>query len=739
MLDHALAYLKQGLPVFPVRPGPKKQPLIKWKVLQERLPTEAEVREWWGRWPDANIGMATGALSNRLVLDVDPRHGGVETWNVLQEEFGPLPQDTYRVRTGGGGLHYHFKMPPSRVPSTQASLGPGIDVRATGGYAMLPPSVHESGKVYREEGAEGTTPSFYPVPSWFFTVLERVKQQKRQREQPAPGLIAKDPMAWVTSGLKTATGHGKRRGTALELAGALLLQGKTATQVKEKMASWWDLCEQPPGDPFPLEELHTLVDDLAVRERGKREALGPSGHDHSDVGSLTERENALRFAEVAESDLRYIEGLGWAFWDDQRWATNAQNGKSGLERALNLVSQWVQRQETYACMKASDDRDRVRIKQWTSKLHSRKHMENVLHLGRSTPLLYRTVDQFDSDPWTLNVRNGLLDLRSETFRLRGRTRESNVTKRSPVPYEPTATCPRWDRFMLEIMAGNTEMVRYLQRVLGYSLTGDMREQVFFILYGTGANGKSVFLETVRAVLGDYVGEAHPGAVVKRRDVGPGNELAALRGLRLVSISEWEEGAWIDEPRVKALTGGDPLTVRHLYQQPFTFTPTFKLFVRSNHKLRVKGTDHGWWRRVQQIPFTVRFEGVTADKTLGTTLLSEGRGILRWLVEGCLMWQREGLRPPTMVVEATRAYREGQDVLGQFLGDRTRGDREASVPRATLYQVYRAWCKDTGERELSGRAFCEAMRERQYEDRRLHGVDHWMRLALSGHDSEATPF
>ncbi len=200
---------------------------------------------------------------------------------------------------------------------------------------------------------------------------------------------------------------------------------------------------------------------------------------------------------------------------------------------------------------------------------------------------------------------------------------------------------------------------------------------------------------------------------------------------MVSISEWEESSWIDEPRVKALTGGDPLTVRHLYQSPFTFHPTFKLFVRSNHKLKVKGTDHGWWRRVQQIPFTVRFEGATADKTLGATLLAEGRGILRWLVEGCLMWQREGLRPPSKVIEATRAYRESQDVLASFVGDATtRQDPLAKVKRSTLYAAYKTWCGDNGEYPMSGRRFNEAMRERGLEERKMaDGHLYWLGLTV----------
>jgi len=255
---------------------------------------------------------------------------------------------------------------------------------------------------------------------------------------------------------------------------------------------------------------------------------------------------------------------------------------------------------------------------------------------------------------------------------------------------------------------------YVQRAVGYTLTGRTDEQCLFFCYGTGANGKSVFEETLGRLLGEYGTATRTETIMARGSGGIPNDIAALRGARYVSINETADGQRINEPLVKDMTGGDTMSARFMRQEFFTFRPTFKLWIRGNHKPVITGTDYGIWRRIHLVPFTVTIPEAERDPALLDKLRLELPGILRWAVEGCLAWQREGLRPPIVVTHATAQYRREMDVLGTFLEDRCTVRPHGQVSAKSLYRAYRDWCDGAGEHPVNQRRFGIALQERGIE-------------------------
>jgi len=301
-----------------------------------------------------------------------------------------------------------------------------------------------------------------------------------------------------------------------------------------------------------------------------------------------------------------------------------------------------------------------------------------------------------------------------------------------VIYDPAASCPLWDTFLSRTMGGNANLISFLQRAAGYTLTGDVREQCLFFLHGTGANGKSTYLEVLRALLGDYAKQADFSTFIVRTSDGVRNDLADLRGARLVTATEVDAGKRFAESLVKQLTGGDTIKARFLFQEFFEFEPTFKLFLAANHKPRIEGTDYAIWRRIRLIPFTVTIPEAERDPDLKRKLLGELPGILRWAVEGCLEWQKRGLKPPEEVLAATEDYRAEMDSLTSFFSESCVIHPESKVLSTVLYDEYVKWCGDSGEEQLPRKQFVARLREKGFGHYRgAGGRYYWYGVTLKG--------
>jgi putative DNA primase/helicase len=420
---------------------------------------------------------------------------------------------------------------------------------------------------------------------------------------------------------------------------------------------------------------------------------------------LTDLGNAERLVDEHGPDLLRVAG-DWLAWDGRRY----DRDETGA-RAMQLQKRAVRGMYTEAAQ-LDDADERKRLAEHAARSESERALRAALNLAASDPAVIADPDTLDADPMLLNVTNGALEL--DTGTLREHRRDDRCTLAAGAPYDPDAKCPRWLAVLGRIFANDAELIDFIRRAFGYMLTGRTDEQILFLLHGNGANGKSVLLAILRALLGDYARNTPASTLLERRNGGDSipNDLARLRGVRAVTAAETGDGRRLDEERVKALTGSDVISARFMRGEWFDFQPVFKLALATNHLPVIRGTDHAMWRRVRLIPFTVTIPDDEQDRTLTGKLLDELPGILTWAVTGCLDWQRHGLQAPDAVMAATASYREESDTLGQFIDDACELHPDATENAAQLYTAYSTWCEINGERfPLTQTAFGRRLTER----------------------------
>lgn len=418
----------------------------------------------------------------------------------------------------------------------------------------------------------------------------------------------------------------------------------------------------------------------------------------------TDVANAARFAREHGADVRWTPERGWLVWDGRRWRPDE------IGQIVALAKQTARRIFNELVAAGSSQREAALFK-WARQSQSADRIRAMLYLAQSDLAVRFT--EFDADPLVLNVANGTLDLR--TGELRPHRREDRLSKIADVEFDPDADFKAWDKFLYRVMNNRIDLIAYLQRAAGYSLTASTAGQCLFFCYGHGANGKTVFLETMHRLLGEYAQNASADLVMMRQKGGIPNDVARLAGARLVTINETADGQRLHEPLVKDMTGGDTMTARFLHREFFDFRPSHKLWIRGNHKPQIRGTDDGIWRRIHLIPFTVQIpeaERIPLDELMAI-LQNEAPGILAWAMRGCLEWQRVHLKPPGAVKEAVRGYREEMDVFGQFMSDCCVLSEGAQSPAKLLYSAYREWCEHAGHEPQSQTRFGLALAERGF--------------------------
>ncbi|MDR0442058.1 MAG: DUF5906 domain-containing protein [Treponema sp.] len=437
---------------------------------------------------------------------------------------------------------------------------------------------------------------------------------------------------------------------------------------------------------------------------------------------FTDSTNAARLIKEHGRDIRYNKAWKkWVVWNGKFWETDDSGAlvhEKGLETVRNIYDEII---------KTDDHRERMDIERYGMLSESVRRRESFVKAAQWVNALNIKSDDLDPDPWLLNVKNGTVNVITGEFT--EHKQENMITKLANVEYDPAADCPLWKQFIREIMGFKADLITFVQAAAGWSLTGDISEQTMFILFGSGANGKSTFLNTIMYLLGDYATSTNTETFMKKTGDQNTNDLARLRGTRFVTTTEAEQGRRLSEPLIKKITGNDPMTARFLYGEFFTFMPTFKIWMATNHKPVIKGTDHGIWRRIKLIPFTTRIEEKKQDKDLELKLRNEASGILNWLLEGAARWKRERLQAPAVVLNATDEYRGEMDVIGNFLKDRCREDFEATIRIRELYKAYSDWCDDNNEHAVSERFFTLRLKEMGYEQGRTAEARFWSGLAL----------
>jgi putative DNA primase/helicase len=437
----------------------------------------------------------------------------------------------------------------------------------------------------------------------------------------------------------------------------------------------------------------------------------------------TDAGNAELLAALFGSKLCYHNTSGrWLIWQQHRFAEDIQNSIIGFAKT---AARWRAR-AVYQLAETEDSKDHYK---WSIRSEHCSRLEAALKLARSEPRISDGGKKWDADPMLLGVQNGVVNL--HTGKLRPGRPSDRMLLHSDIAFTPAALCPRWERFLAEIFNNNLEIIDYVQRAIGYCLTGDTSEQVLFLCYGTGANGKSTFLEVLRYIFGTYAYNLPFSAFeLKARSAIP-NEIAALSGKRFITAIETNESVELNEGRLKALTGSDPITARFLYREFFTFDPTGKFWLAFNHKPRVSDDSPGFWRRVRLIPFTRQFDESKRDSDLLRKLKAEAPGILNWAIAGALSWQKLGLKAPDVIVKASEEYRTDSDPLADFITERCEIGSKAQTTAAALWEEYRKWADTNGDQPLARKAMSQRLEARGFKKGRT-GHDRtrvWIGIAL----------
>jgi putative DNA primase/helicase len=424
--------------------------------------------------------------------------------------------------------------------------------------------------------------------------------------------------------------------------------------------------------------------------------------------------NAQRIVDNYGEDLLYsYVAKRWLYWDGRKWVYDYE-GKVKL-MVDDVVARMPLDKDLY------EDSDAYN-----------KHCSKTRSSASKTAMLKEAEHQMPILPEKLDMHSNLLNTVSGIVNLQNGTmvdhdKEQLMTKITNAEYTTTADCPIWLGFIETIFGGDRELIRYIQKAVGYSLTGSTEEQCVFFMYGEGRNGKSTFLDTIADILGDYATNIQPDSLMVRQSGGGTSDIARLVGSRFVTSMEPGDGMRLNEGLLKQLTGGDKITAAKKYENEFEFRTEFKLWMAMNHKPLIRGTDEGIWRRIHLIPFTVTIPDDKVDRRLKYKLRKEMPAILKWAVDGCLMWRREGLKRPACVEEATREYRASMDTMGAFLSECCeRGPRE--VGAAELFKVYTEWAKENNEYTMTATKFGTEMAKR-FDRKKAHGTMAYVGIGL----------
>lgn len=656
------------------------------------------INMWLAKWPWANWALRTGPETGISVIDIDPRHSGYDSFSQLQQSRGPMP-DTLRSATGGGGRHLFYASNGIKIPSLRGWL-PGVDIRSDGGYVILPEGRHKSGTHYRWLNWE-----------WQPTTLPPdIASMIVNRPGPANGSGISSSDLPDTTTILNGVPEGERDDTLFREACRLRRQlGDDSRRAVEVLILEAARNCQP---PFPPEEALRKVEQAWRQDHSDLMVDWQMGIDKpQEIHPLTDLGNAYRYRDAFGEDLCYVHGWGWLVWTDIGWQNDTQGIAPGLTHQLsNLI--WAEARELEK--QGTDLKTLTLHTNWARRSQSAATMSNALATAKDVQSMRRTVDQFDANDHEICCRNGIVDLRTGEIRPIGK--HDLVTKNTMVDYDPSFRLSEWERFLWESCNGDVDLINYLRCCAGYTLTGSNQEEKLLLISGPPASGKSTFLDGLGAAFGTYAATTSPDTFMwSRNGQQPIVELARMAGVRMISMSEIKEGAGFNENLIKAVTGGERITAKRLYEMPFTYLPRFKLWIGTNHDPAAH--DDALWRRIAKVPFPNALPPERRDPNLKILLRDPekgGRAVLAWAVAGAIEWYQYGLRQPAAVTMATWGYHQDQDQFQQFINECIRQTNGSNTPLQAAFSAYRIWCEQVGIPAKNRPAFSRMMRNRGFQ-------------------------
>lgn len=782
--QNAQDWLAAGLSLIPIAADASKAPATKYLPKEDGKPSwncyrnkhvENEVLCDWLKHP-IGLGIIGGTISGNLVIfDFDEP---MLAQNFLQvaskdRELADIAFNLPQVSTPNDGTHLYLRCTEavggSQKLAYNANHKTRIETKAEGGYVLAPgcpKACHPNKKTYvLMRGNLSAIPVVTPETlEAFYRIAKLFDEQPPPEEQ-----VVREKALPSKNGHKRPGDEFNQRGDLDTLllnhgwqkCGATLnkqlwkrpgknAQGISATSNYADTGLFYVFSTN--AHPFAANRAYTKFATFAMLEHSgiyaqAASALNKLGYgdplpasmpikraskpmddieeeDPDRIYPRTDTGNAERFVRDWKNDVRYCRDIGqWFIWNAGKWEQDI-----GAAAVMRLAIQTTRK--IYSEAQYGKDKDEcLAIAKWAASSENVSKLKAMLEIAKNDKKLEVYNKDLDAQPWLLNVANGIINL--NTGQLFDHDPCACLTRQVNIVYDEFAEAPRWEAFLEKVLPD--EAVRtFVARAAGYALTGDISEQCLFFLYGGGRNGKSTFIETLSALLGEYWTKTRAQTImIKRSESSVNNDIAALRGRRLVTVSEVNDGQRLDEALIKDLTGGDAISARFLHAEFFTFNPLFKLFLHGNHKPQVRGNDAGVWRRIKLIPFEVAIAEKDQDKHLPEKLKKELPGILNWAIKGCLQWQEVGLAAPDEVARATAEYREEMDVLAPFFADCCTLEREGRCIKTELWSAYKEWAEKNEEKlfeTAKGFNHCVKGHEGIKEDR-SHGKRIWKGISL----------
>jgi putative DNA primase/helicase len=760
MLVAALEYAALGWTSFPVPVGSKKshkkgkrdanKKLIgpRWGATSDADEIRADRRAF----PHSNIGVPTGPENGFFVVDADTIAGGhaadgIAALAELEAKHGKLPT-TLMAKSPSGSVHYYFKYPTHmRVGASKSKIAPGVDICGDKNMVIVPPSVKGDG-VY-----EWTNPgaAIADAPIWLFDLIaEAAKPKVLTIREQAVALIKIPENAFVRAGKSSGDLVERRRSgwhatvfqaevdrvakaisgernevlfKATANLGGYILDGADFTPEDVRTAMVAASIRNGSFDDDGEQQIHLTIESGLQSDRTRRPlpdftnhkaqadnvvhlvapalegaAIDDDGDSEPPAVSETEFALADDFIAMYQTDLRYVAKFGkWQVWRGTGWKEDETVRVFDLARRI--------------CRRAAANKEKPVAK----AISKARTVAAVETLARSYPSVAATVDQWDTDPMKFNVLSGTIDL--TTGSVLPHDRLDYITKIAACDVAPVGTAhPIWSKFLKRMTDSDVDLIAFLQRWMGYCLTGNINEHGFVFGHGGGANGKGTFINTFVNIFGDYATISNSETFTESHNERHSTEIAKLRGARLVVAQEVEEGKAWNETRIKAVTGGDKLTARFMRQDDFEFYPQFKLFMMGNNKPTLRNVDEAMRRRLMLAPFIVTIPEAERDHDLPDKLKAEWPAILRWAVAGCLEWQRIGLAPPAAVKAATNEYFAEQDTFSLWLDEACTikmGDADMTERSSDLYESWAQYAAKGGVAKTSATSFSLKMTGRGF--------------------------
>ena len=681
--------------------------------------------------PGCNFGVVTGEKSGIFVLDVDGEEGRKSLQN-LMDNHGKLPS-TFSVLTYRG-THLYFQTGKHEIRCSVGKLGPGLDIRGDGGYVVAPGSKHPEGAYYEyADGRDIEQIEIAPAPAWLLGLVVKksvspasdvVTTKPPDRERAYIAAVVDKELAVLsqaTEGQRNISlniasfklGQWAYTGTFVaddlksKLRQIALQIGLEAGEIDATIQSGWKAGMAQPRQ-LQLESPTAKFNDSQSALTTELAGLGD-----------TDADNASRFLRRYAHCVVYTPSRGWMVYQGGRWQ------RDSLAKHKEFADETM-RQIVGEVEHTAGNAEKLAKRAFAVRCLSNGARNRMLEMVQHR--LTVPDEKFDSHPFLLNVASGTINL------IDGQLRSHNaldyITHYVDVKYDAKSLCPLFKKTLKHALKGDKQLVSFVQRAVGYSLTGDTKEQRFFFLFGPGNTSKSTFINTVRTLLKSY-GKHTPveTLLAKKFEGTASNDLARLQGARMVTAVEANSGRELDEAKIKSMTGGEPITSRFLYREFFEFQPEFKLWLASNFYPKVSDTSEAFWRRPCVIPFSVVITKDSVDGELPRKLEKEFPGILAWAVRGAVFWQKHGLKAPKAVKQATKCWRLALDHVERFVRSCCVTNAEDCEKSQQVFDCYSTWCDSNGESPMSMSKFKGRMESLKFIHVRTNTGSHWKGFKL----------